>query len=222
MRKRFIIFLWFLSICLVSKAQSFDTRGLLGAEYEMKIMKGWHWGAETEVRFNQNFTHYDRLKLGVGTDYTFWKKRVKVGVAYDFLNYQQEDYFENRHRVGLRLSYTQKFQQCKISYRALFQSTFRDERRGDYKFNPKTYMRNRLAFTYNFPSQPLKLYASEEFWWRLYHPENKIIDATRTIVGVEYDINKHQSLDFYLSMDDEVQVSDPKHALSLGIVYSYK
>lgn len=222
MRKSFIFCILFLMVGFVSKAQTFDTRGLLGAEYEMKIMKGWHWGTEAEVRFDQNFTHYDRLKLSVGTDYTFWKKRVKVGVAYDFLNYQQEDYFENRHRVGLRLSYTQKFQQCKISYRALFQSTFRDERRGDYKFNPKTYMRNRLAFTYNFPSQPLKLYASEEFWWRLYHPENKIIDATRTIVGVEYDINKHQSLDFYLSMDDEVQVSNPKHTLSLGVVYSYK
>lgn len=78
MRKSFIFCILFLMVGFVSKAQTFDTRGLLGAEYEMKIMKGWHWGTEAEVRFDQNFTRYDRLKLGVGTDYTFWKNASRL------------------------------------------------------------------------------------------------------------------------------------------------
>ena len=44
-------------------AQSFETGGLLGVEYEMKILKGWHWGAEAEARFDENFTHFNRFTL---------------------------------------------------------------------------------------------------------------------------------------------------------------
>lgn len=223
MRSRCCIFLLLLmAFALGGMAQTFETGGLVGAEYEMKILKRWHWNAEAELRLDENFTHYDRLKLGVGTDYSFWKKRVKVGVFYNYLNYHETDFYESRHRVGTALSFSQKLGDCKLSYRAIFQSTFRDERRGDYTFNPKTYMRNRLSFTYNFPEKPVKMHASEEFWWRLYHPERNIIDGLRTVVGVEYDVKKHHTLDFFLRMDNEVQVNNPNNVLYLGVTYKYQ
>ena len=112
-------------------AQSFETGGLLGVEYEMKILKGWQWGAEAEARFDENFTHFNRFKVAVGTDYTFWKKRIKIGVGYGYLNYHKDDYFESRHRLTGSLTLAEKFGNWKLSYRAVFQSTFRDDRRGD-------------------------------------------------------------------------------------------
>lgn len=203
-------------------AQSFETGGLLGAEYEMRILKGWHWGAEAEFRFDENFTHFNRFKVAVGTDYTFWKKRIKIGVGYGYLNYHKDDYFESRHRITGSLMLAEKFGNWKLSYRAAFQSTFRDNRRGDYTFNPKTYMRNRLAVSYKIPGKPLKLHASEEFWWRLYHPEHNIIDELRTVVGVEYAINKRNTLDFFLRSNNEVQVSNPKHIFYIGVCYGFE
>ena len=99
-------------------AQSFETGGLLGAEYEMRILKGWHWGAEAEFRFDENFTHFNRFKVAVGTDYTFWKKRIKIGVGYGYLNYHKDDYFESRHRITGSLTLAEKFGNWKLSYRA--------------------------------------------------------------------------------------------------------
>ena len=82
-------------------------------------------------------------------------------------------------------------------------------------------MRNRLTVTYSIPNKPVKIYASEEFWWRLYHPGKNIIDNLRTTVGVQYSINKRHTLDFYLRSNNEVQVSNPDHKLYLGIKYSF-
>jgi hypothetical protein len=203
-------------------AQTFETGGLFGVQYEMKILKGWHWNAESQLRFDHNFTHYDRWKISVGTDYTFWKKRIKVGASYSLLNYQDDEgIFDWRHRLTGALTLAYKASSWKIAYRAAFQWTFRDEKRGSYRFNPKSYMRNRVTFSHSIPQKPLKVYVAEEFWWRLYHPEKNIIDHLRTTLGVEYNINKHHTLDFHVRSDNEVQVNNPTHILYIGVKYSF-
>lgn len=204
-------------------AQTFETGGVLGVGYELKIMKGWHFFAEGDVRFDANFTHYARGKVGVGTDYTFWKKRLKVGVEYDFLNYhdREDQLFDNRHRIKGFVTVAPKFGAWKVGWRCMAQTTFRDERRGDYKFNPKTYLRNRLSVAWSIPQTRLKLHLSEEFWWRLYKPGDNIIDQLRSVVGLEYKINKHHSLDFFLRSDNEVQVKNPENVLYVGVAYTF-
>lgn len=204
-------------------AQTFETGGVLGVGYELKIMKGWHLYAEGDVRFDANFTHYARGKVGVGTDYTFWKKRLKVGVEYDFLNYhdREDQLFDNRHRIKGFVTVAPKFGAWKVGWRCMAQTTFRDERRGDYKFNPKTYLRNRLSVAWSIPQTRLKLHLSEEFWWRLYKPGDNIIDQLRSVVGIEYKINKHHSLDFFLRSDNEVQVKNPENVLYVGVAYTF-
>ncbi len=209
-------------MCACSWAQTFTTGGIVGVEYDYKILKGWHLSAEGELRFDHDFTHYNRAKIGIGTDYLFWQKRIKVGVAYNFLNYhdREDQLFDNRHRIKAFVTIAPKFGSWKIAYRAQLQTTFRDERRGSYKFNPKTYLRNRLQVTWTLTHQPLKLYLSEEFWWRLYKPGDNIIDQLRSTAGVVYDINKHHSLDFFLRFDHEVQVKNPDQTLSIGVAYN--
>lgn len=204
-------------------AQSFETGATAAVEYDYRILKGWHVSAEGELRFDHNFTHYDRMKLEAQTSYTCWGKRLKIGMAYNFLNYhdREQQLFDNRHRIKGFVTLAPKFGDWKLAYRAMVQSTFRDERRGSYKFNPKTYMRNRLQVTWSVPRQPLKLYVAEEFWWRLYKPGDNIIDQLRTTAGVEYSFDKRQALDLHLRFDQEVQVRHPEMFLSIGVGYSF-
>ena len=69
MTKRNIIVLSIaILLCVGVRAQTFTTGGVFGAEYELKILKGWHFNVEGELRFDCHFTHYNRAKLGVGTD----------------------------------------------------------------------------------------------------------------------------------------------------------
>jgi len=219
---------WFIAVvlcwmCACSYAQTFTTGGVLSAEYELKILKGWHFSVDGDVRFDNHFTHYNRAGIGVGTDYTFWKKRMKVGVSYHFLNYHdlEDQLFDNRHRIKGFVSIAPKFGNWKIGWRMMVQTTFRDERRGEYKFNPKTYLRNRLSVVWSIPQTSLKLHLSEEFWWRLYKPDENIVDQFRSVIGLQYDINKHHSLDFYLRSDNEIQVKNPENVFYMGITYSF-
>ena len=224
MTTRHIILGIAICLCACVRAQTFTTGGVVGAEYELKILKGWHLSAEGELRFDCHFTHYDRAKLAVGTDYTFWQKRMKVGASYSFLNYhdREDQLFDNRHRVKAFVTFAPKFGQWKVGWRVMAQTTFRDERRGDYKFNPKTYLRNRLSVSYAIPQSKLKLRLSEEFWWRLYKPGDNIIDQLRTVAGLQYSINKRHTLDFYLRSDNEIQVDNPENVLYVGVAYSFK
>lgn len=224
MSRRLYIVVVMCWMCACSYAQTFTTGGVFGAEYELKILKGWHFTAEGELRFDCDFTHYNRAKLAVGTDYTFWHKRVKVGASYSFLNYhdREDQLFDNRHRVKAFVSLAPKFGSWKVGWRVMAQTTFRDERRGDYTFNPKTYLRNRLSVSYAIPQTSLKLHLSEEFWWRLYKPGDNIIDQLRSVAGVEYSIDRHHTLDFYLRSDNEIQVKNPDNVLYLGIAYSFR
>ena len=152
-----------------------------GAEYEKKVAKGLHFSLDGQLRFNQNFTNFDRLRVGAGLDYTFWKKRLKVGAAGFYLLGDTGSYYEHRGRVQATVAYTERIGQFRIGVRARAQSTFYDERRGEHKFNPKTYFRGRLQFEYDFFSKPVKLFASTEFFLRLYKKDNYIVDNFRTM-----------------------------------------
>lgn len=222
-RRHVILFYIAVLWCVSVHAQTFTTGGVVGAEYELKILKGWHLSFDGDVRFDYHFTHYNRACIGVGTDYTFWKKRMKVGVSYHFLNYhdREDQVFDNRHRIKGFVSIAPKFGNWKVGWRVMAQATFRDELRGDYKFNPKTYLRNKFSLSYSVPQTRLKLHLSEEFWWRLYKPGDNIIDQLRSIVGVEYSVDKRNTLDFYLRSDNEIQVKNPENILYLGVAYKF-
>ena len=216
-----------LIICIVCfpvfmKGQTHETGAIFGVEYEKKVVKGLHFGLDGQLRFNQNFTNFDRLRLGAGLDYTFCKKRLKVGAAGFYLLGDKGTYYENRGRVQATLSYTERIQQFKIGLRARAQSTFYDERRGEHKFNPKTYFRGRLQFEYEFFGKPIKIFASTEFFLRLYKKDNCFIDNFRTIAGIDYRLTQGSSLTFSFRSENEIQVKNPENIYYFCIAYNFK
>ena len=220
MKKALLIFLFVFSAGFLA-AQSFDGGVLVGAEAQ-KSVRSWTFSVGGEIRANQWVTNYDRGKLGLDIGYSCWKKRIKIGVGYDYLNkHSQEDAFYHRHRINLSLGIGEKFGRFKLSYRARFQTTFYDIQRESVRFNPKTYMRNRVELTYSFYGKPVKLFCSGEFFWRLYHPDKNIIDEVRAIVGVDYKVRKGHTLSIFLRSDNEVQVKKPEYAVYLGIGYKF-
>ena len=219
---RNILVLILLCLPFVTKGQTHEVGAIVGAEYEKKVAKGLHFGVDGQLRFNQNFTNFDRMRLGAGLDYTFWKKRLKVGVAGFYLLGDEESYYEHRGRIQATVAYTERIQQFRIGVRARAQSTFYDERHGEHKFNPKTYFRGRLQLEYEFFSKPVKLFASTEFFLRLYKKNNYFIDDFRTIVGCSYKLSQGSSLTFAFRSENEIQVKNPENIYYFCIVYNFK
>lgn len=223
MKSRLILLL--LAGCLLPFAlqgQTHEAGGLIKLGYEKKIVKGLNFGLEGEGRFNNNFTNFDRLKLGASFNYSFFKKRFKIGISGNYLLSDCDAYFENRGRINAMFTYAESIHQFKISYRVRVQSTFYEERFNDHKFNPKTYLRNRLQLEYEFFSKPAKLYASTEFFLRLYEKQNHIVDNFRTIVGLDYRLTQGSSIGVFFRSDNEIQVKNPSNVYYIGILYNFK
>lgn len=212
-------------VCLFActlQAQTTDFGAIVGAGYSGKIVKGFGYSVEGEVKTSGNFIEFNRFKASAGLGYSFWESRFKVSADFDYILKNRQTYMENRYRVSGGLTYSEKIRSFKLSLRSKYQASFYDESRAEHKFNPKTYVRNRFEISYSFFSKPLKLYASTEMFIRLYKKDARFIDEMRTVVGVNYRINKNNSLDFYLRSDNEVQVKNPANIYYIGVGYSFK
>ena len=212
-------------VCLFActlQAQTTDFGAIVGAGYSGKIVKGFGYSVEGEVKTGGNFIEFNRFKASAGLGYSFWKSRFKVSADFDYILKNRQTYLENRYRVSGGLTYSEKIRSFKLSLRSKYQASFYDESRAEHKFNPKTYVRNRFEISYSFFSKPVKLYASTEMFIRLYRKDARFIDEMRTVVGVTYRLNKNNSLDFYLRADNEVQVKNPANIYYIGVGYNFK
>lgn len=223
MKRLTLLFALFCCCLPFVSAQQHDFGGLLNLEFQQKVVKNLNFNLETEARFNHCFTSFDRLKVGASFDYSFLKKkRLKISLGANYLLYNDLGTAEHRGRIVGALTYTEKFSNFKISYRVRVQSTFYDELRGDYKFNPKTYLRNRLQLEYSFKEKGMDLYASTEFFLRLYQKGNNFVDDFRTIVGWDYKLNKGNSIGLFFRVDNEIQVKNPENTYYIGFAYGFK
>ena len=212
-------------VCLFActlQAQTTDFGAIVGAGYSGKIVKGFGYSVEGEVKTSGNFIDFNRFKASAGLGYSFWKSRFKVSADFDYILKNRQTYMENRYRVSGGLTYSEKIRSFKLSLRSKYQASFYDESRAAHKFNPKTYVRNRFEISYSFFSKPVKLYASTEMFIRVYKKDARFIDEMRTVVGVAYRLNKNNSLDFYLRADNEVQVKNPANIFYVGVGYNFK
>ena len=222
-KQSLLLLLFVLLAPLVGLAQSHDFGGIVELGFEQKLAKGLELGLEGEGRFNHNFTSFNRLKVGAELDYSFLKKkRLKVSVSGFYLLYNCYGTPEHRGRIMGALTYTEKFSDFKLSLRARVQSTFYDMQRGYHKFNPKTYLRGRLQFDYTFPKLKMSVYASTEFFLRIYQKDRIFIDNFRTIAGLNFKVGNGHTMGVFLRMDNEIQVSEPENVYYIGLKYNFK
>ena len=219
-------FLWLMLLLVlpgVGWAQSHDFGGIVELGFEQKLAKGLELGLEGEGRFNHCFTSFNRLKIGADLDYSFLKKkRLKVSVGAYYLLYNRYGTAEHRGRIVGALTYAEKISDFKLSIRARVQSTFYDMQRGYHKFNPKTYLRGRVQFEYAFPSIRMSIYASTEFFLRIYQKDEFFIDNFRTIAGCNFKVGNGHTMGVFLRVDNEIQVSEPENVYYIGLKYNFK
>ncbi|MCK9301825.1 MAG: DUF2490 domain-containing protein [Bacteroidales bacterium] len=222
MTKHFVTIILASTILCALHAQSFDIGGIAGVDYNRDIGNSFNISLEEEIKFSNYFSNYDRFKSGISIDYSHPKyDKFKIGVGADYLNKNETEYYDSRFRWNATFSYSEKYRQYKFSYRARFQSTYRDENRGDYKLNPKNYLRNRLEVGYTFYTKPIKLALSTELFLRLNNPEGNFIDNIRTTFEVNYRFTRRSSMSFFVRSDNEIQVKNPLNAVYAGVVYKF-
>jgi len=220
---RSIYLFLFIFPAFAAHSQTYDFGGAGGYEISHDFNHLWDASLSQELRFNQCFTNYFRFETTAEVYYNLWRKKAKVGVLYSFINKENsDDYYDNRHRFAVQLSYREAFTKWRVSWRGRVQSTLRDEDYGDYKINPKYYFRNKFQVNYLPMHSRFKPNLSCEFYCQLNNPDHNIIDKIRTTVGTDYILTRNSTLEIYLRYDKEIQVKNPANVFMLGAFYKYE
>ena len=224
MKKYILILVALLPFVTFAQSEREKDFGVIAsAEISAPLGSSFDVTVEEELRFIDNCAQFDRWLNSVGVEYTFMYNKMKARVMGDYIRrFNDKGYYENRGRVGAQLTYSETYHHFKFAFRSKLIATYRDERTGEYRVNPKLYWRNRILVAYQLPNSRYKYSLSTELHWLVNDPKNRIVDNLRTVATVEYRLSRRQYLSAFLRMDNDLQVAEPVDRFFLGMTYSLK
>lgn len=218
-----IAILLFAARVFAQSERTTDFGAIVSGEFSTAVGRSFDLSLEEELRFDQNCTQFDRWLNSLGVNYSFPRNRLKVGLNADYIRrHNDEDYYENRWRIGAQLTYTESLCHFRISGRSKLLATFYDELTGEHRVNPKLYWRNRLQVSYQQPNSRFKYALSAELFWLLNDPKGSYIDNLRTVASVEYRLTRRHYLSLFARMDNDLQVKEPVDRFYLGLNFEMK
>lgn len=225
-RSVFLIITLLMAWAIPSFAQSgrtTDFGAILSGKFNADLTDKLAIEVEEELRFDHGCTQFDRWLNEVTVEYPFLHNRMHVGLTGGFIRrHNDKDYYENRWRAGLDISYAETWRRFKFSYRSRLMATFRDETVADYRVNPKLYWRHRFQVAYQAPYSRFKYSLSVELHWLLNDPKASVVDNVRTVLAVDYRLSRRQHLELFVRMDNDIQVKQPVDRFYLGLTYRFK
>jgi len=200
-----------------------DFGGIVSGELSAGLGGPFALSVEEELRFNNNFTQFDRWLNSVGVDYSCLHNRMNIGLTADYIRrYNDAGYYENRGRLGLLVTYAEEFRNFKFQGRSKLMGTFMDESTGEHRVNPKLYWRNRLKVIYQYPNSRFKYSLSVELFWLTNDPKGSYLDNLRTVFTVDYRLARRYSLAAFVRMDNDLQVKEPVDRFYVGLTFKAK
>ena len=225
MRKWLIIVL-LLPMSVMGLAQSertTDFGGIVSAEASVALPANFGLSAEEELRFNNDFSQFDRWLNSVGVDYTCWHNRMNIGLTADYIRrHNDKGYFENRGRLGVQVTYSEEYRRFKFTVRSKVLGTFFDERTGDHRVNPRIYWRNRLKVAYQPMNSRWKYALSTELFWLTNDPKKGGVDNLRTVLSVDYRLSRRHYISAFARMDNDLGVVEPVDMFYVGLTFKAK
>lgn len=195
--------------------------------------KPWHGGSIAlgeKVRFADGISRFTQSKTSLLAQQTIGSRwldlndlRLRLGIGYTFIDRLTDGtYYEYQHRLTAQAAITWSYGHWRFGSRARLQSTFRDQQRGSYRYNPKLALRLRLSALYSMPDRPWRFGTYAEGFYRANDPRGAFVDEIRLTLFADYRIDRHQTLTLYIKYFNEMQVADPLHMTVAGLGYTYE
>lgn len=187
---------------------------------EKKISDKFSVHLNQQDRLNDNFSRFGNSYLDMGITIRPLKK-IKILADYVFTKKQRVDYtYSTRHQFYVALMLRKDIRKLSITYRNMLQNQYADPFTSENGRNPQLYERNKITFKYELNKYITPYYAQE-----LYLPLNNTVlkgfDRLRTLVGAFYNVTKHQQLELYFMLQQQLQSKNAlNHDYIYGIGYS--
>jgi len=186
------------------------------------IWKGLKADMEASVRTNENARNIEKFYFEPGLKYKF-NDYFTAGVYYRFIDQKEkDDKYYPRHRWFIQMKVTApSVARFTLSARYRIQQQFKTYIEDPEDEDPLLYQRVRLELDYDVRGIPLKPYINAEMHLQLSNPNEIVADKWRSIVGIEYTLNKKHTFGLEYIYNDS-RVTKPPYENLLGITYSVK
>lgn len=221
--KKFLVFgFWFLVSGFIT-AQYNDAGLWTSITAEKKITQSFSAYFNESFRFSENISELGGFFSEMGIEKKF-RKNLSFALCYRFANKRElNNSYSPRHRYFFDISYRKKISGFAISYRARIQSQVENyflPAEKLYGNTPENYWRNKLSLSYN-PSKKFKPFVSAEIWYRLSDQKENFIDNIRYSAGIQYDLNKKNSIEMYYIFQKELQQKNPLTDFISALSYAF-
>lgn len=203
----------------ISVAQQSDLGLWTAISIEKNITKDLSYSVSEEIRFFNNIGSLGTVFTDAGLNYKF-NKYFRASINYRFAMKLEPGMISNRSRYYLDLSARKKFGRVMAIDRIRLQSQFNDYFTSDNGRSPYYYLRNLLLFKLDLDKKYTP-YLGGEVFYQLNNPEGNMIDNIRLRTGVNYDINKNNSIDLGFIFQKEINKRNPLTSYIPTVSYSY-
>lgn len=205
----------------VSFAQVKDAGLWINIGIEKKITQAWALEYEHSTRFIENISEAGSIINEIGVNYKF-NKKSQISLFYRS-NFQRQlnNMYVPVSRFYLDFSHRLKLSTFAITGRIRFQHQQKNSLFYDFDGSTANTVRPKVSFKYQV--EKFSPYVSGEVYVPVFYNEYKPIDKLRIEAGVEYEINKQQSIDLGYLYQREFFENNPKtdFVIKLGYKFSF-
>ena len=204
--------------------QSSDFGLWTSIDAEKKLTKNWDLDVAAQYRMKDKFSITDQMRGSVDVSRKTGKY-LKLGAGYELIaknKVNQETYvYRNRFRIQATGSY--KYARFTASWRTRMQLTLLGNSNKPDVDNQKWVWRNRFGLKYDIKKTPLKPYINFEFFHQLFSDMKYSYYQNRFSTGVEYSLNKRNTLEAGYKLETEVDgaYKNKLNVIKLGYVFAF-
>ena len=200
-------------------AQNTDLEFWPGAQLNYNFSKEFRFSGEQQLRLdhlNQNNLHFKTTFTNLALRYRI-SKYIRIRANYRFIIRQTNaGNIRIRQRIAgdLLVRYRKKKFPLRFGYRLRYQVLYRGQGR-----NPRKFIRNKLAITYN-ASKTVGPFVAGELYYRIRNKPNEF-QKYRLLLGLDIRLNKKSDLNLFYLYQREINVNNPALDHVIGMGYSY-
>jgi hypothetical protein len=203
------------------KSQHQDARFWTSLSIRYDVAKKWRITLEEETRFYENMSRFDKLNSELTVKYQI-SKPLDVGFFYRLItNNNSRREIELNNRLGIFMQAKKKYYNWEGSLKTLYQKTYFGFRNSEDWYLPENYIRAEVGISRELKNKKTEPYTNIEFWYRMPSVGQSFVDQYRYTVGVKHKLNKHNRVDFYYRLQQDLQLSDPLTAHIFGVGYQF-
>ena len=180
---------------------------------------------DEELRLKENYQRINLFYTNIGIDYKL-NKFIKISPTYRSIQKKRlEGTYSYRHRLMLDVTLKKKFKKFALSERIRYQAEVQDFNTSKKGKLAEQFLRLKTDLKYPV-SDRITPYFSCELRYQIHAPRgdgpnyDRGFHRIRNVLGVEYELNKKNSVNLYYLYQTEFNISTPETIYIFGIAYT--